>query len=161
MILISPLLQGFSSGETDFYFYQFLSNFFKYSFSNFLSFYLYNIFAMYFPGNSLLLKSLFFTISIFSCCLTSAFILSLNSATISFIFFRSFLFSHESCSTVNLFHCTKYFTTPLTFLLFSIFYLLLFNFFHFYQFYFFYLLFFYLFSILYYLTDFYHQVNSH
>jgi len=48
-------LQGFFSGETDFHFRQFLSNFLRYSFSNFPLFYPYNIFAVYFPGNSLFL----------------------------------------------------------------------------------------------------------
>ena len=56
--LTLPPLPGFSGGETDFHFCQFLSNFFRYSFSNFPSSYLYNIFAVYFSSNSPLLKSL-------------------------------------------------------------------------------------------------------
>ena len=56
-ILISLLLQSFFRGKTDFYFHQFLSSFFKYLSSNFLSFYLYNIFVIYFPSSSSLLKS--------------------------------------------------------------------------------------------------------
>ena len=79
------LFQGFFSRETDFYFYQFLSNFFKYSFSNLPSFHLYNIFAIYFSGNSLFLKSFSSAISNFFYLLISAFNLSSNSA-ISFVF---------------------------------------------------------------------------
>ena len=75
-LILSPL-QGFSSRETDFYFCQFLSNFFKYLSSNFLSSYLYNIFVIYFLSNSSLLKSLSSTIFNFSFLLT--FILSLLS----------------------------------------------------------------------------------
>ena len=41
--LILPLLQSFSFEETNFHFYQFLSNFLRYSFLNFLLFYSYNI----------------------------------------------------------------------------------------------------------------------
>ena len=82
-------LQGFFSGETNFHFYQFLSNFFKYSFSNFPSSHLYNIFAIYSSGNSLLLESLSSIISNFSCCLTSAFNIPSNSATTTFIFSKS------------------------------------------------------------------------
>ena len=48
-------------------------------------------------------------------------ILSSNSATTSFVFFKSSSFSQLSCFTVNSFHYTKYFTTSLTFLLFKIF----------------------------------------
>ena len=119
--LTLPPLQGFSSRETDFHFHQFLSNFLKYPSLNFPSFYPYNIFAIYFPGNSSLLKSLFSAISNFSCLLTSTFILSLNSSTTSLAFPRSSSFFHESCSTVNPFHHTKYFTTSLIFCLFKIF----------------------------------------
>ena len=89
---------------------RFLFNFFKYFVSNFLLSYLYNIFAIYFPSNSPLLKSLSSTIFNFSCLLTSVFSLSLNSATTSFTFFKSFFFSHISCFTINPFHYTKYFT---------------------------------------------------
>ena len=120
-ILILLPFQGFSSRETDFHFHQFLSSFLKYSFSNFPSSHPYNIFAINFPGNSLFLKSLFSTISSFSCLLTSAFILPSNSSTASSAFSKSSFFSQESCSAVNSFYYTKYFSTPLTFLLFSIF----------------------------------------
>ena len=104
-----------------FHFSQLLSNFLKYSFSNFLLFHLYNIFSIYFSGNSPLLKSLSSAISNFSCFLTSAFSLPSNSTTTSFAFSRSSFLSQLSCFAINLFHCTKYFTTLLTFLLFSIF----------------------------------------
>ena len=67
------------------------SNFIKYFSSNFLSSYPYNNFTIYFPGNSPLLKSLSFTISIFSCFLTSVFILPLNSSNTSFTFPKSSL----------------------------------------------------------------------
>ena len=54
-LTLSPL-QGFSSRETNFHFCQFLSNFLRYSSSNFPSSHLYNIFAINFPGDSPLLK---------------------------------------------------------------------------------------------------------
>ena len=106
--------------SSSFYLFQFLSNFFKYSFSNFLLSYPYNILTIYFPSSSSLLKSFSFAISNFSYLLTSAFILSSNSATNSLAFSKSSFFSQLSCSAMNPFHCTKYFTTPLTFLLFKI-----------------------------------------
>ena len=90
-------------------------------FSNFPSSYSYNIFAVYFSGNSFFLKSLSFIISNFSCLLTSILIFSLNSTIASFAFSKSSYFSQLSYSVVNLFHCTKYLTTYLTFLLFNIF----------------------------------------
>ena len=121
VILTLPHLQGFSFRETDFHFCQFLSNFLKYSSSNFLSSHPYNIFAVYFPSNSSLLKSFFSTISSFSCLLTSTSILPSNSSNAFFAFSKSSLFSHVSCSAVNPFHCTKYLSTPLIFLLFNIF----------------------------------------
>ena len=114
-ILTLPSLQGFSSGETDFHLLQFLSNFFRYSASNFPSFHPYSNLAIYFPGNLLLLYSSL------SCHLTSAFNLPLNSSTNSFAFSKTSSFSHVSFSAVNPFHHTKYFSTPLTFFLFSIF----------------------------------------
>jgi len=49
-------LQGFFSRETNFYFCQFLSNFFKYLFSNLPLSHPYNIFAIYFPDNSPLIN---------------------------------------------------------------------------------------------------------
>jgi len=116
-----PPLQDFFSRETDFYFHQFLSNFFKYSTSNFPSSHLYNIFAMYFHSNSLLLKFFSSTISDFFCCLTSASSLSLNLATTSFPFPRFSFFSQVSSSIVNSFYHTKYFATFLIFLLFKVF----------------------------------------
>ena len=103
-----------------FHLFQFLSNLSKYLFSNFLLFYLYNIFTIYFPGNPPLLKFFSSTIPNFSCILTSVFILPLNSATTFFMFSKSSSFSQLLCSAVNSFHCTRYFTTPLTFLLFNI-----------------------------------------
>ena len=115
MILILFLLQGFSSEETDFYFCQFLSNFFRYSSSNLLSFHSYNIFAIYFLGNFSLLKSLSSAISNFY--IHSPFKLSYHFLC---IFKFSSLFP-ESCSIVNSFHCTRYFMTLLIFILFSIF----------------------------------------
>ena len=119
--LILPPLQGFSSRETNFYFCQFLSNFLKYSSSNFPSSYLYSIFAINFSGNSSLLKSFSSAISSFSCLLTFVFILPLNSSNTSLVFPKSFSLFQVSCSAVNLFHCTKYLSTLLIFLLFNIF----------------------------------------
>ena len=121
LFLTLPPLQGFSSGETDFYFCQFLSNFLKYSFLNFPLSHPYNIFAVNFPCNSPLLKSLSSAIFIFFCLLTSAFIHSLNSSNTSLTFPKSSFLSQVSCSAINLFHCTKYLSTSLIFLLFNIF----------------------------------------
>ena len=114
MILTLLPLQGFSSRETNFHLLQFLSNFLRYSTSNFTLSHLYSNLAVYLPDNSLLLYSFY------SCCLTSTFNLSSNSSTSSFAFSKSSFLSHVSFSTVNPFHHTKYFSTPLTFLLFSI-----------------------------------------
>ena len=104
-----------------FYFSQFLSNFLKYSFSNFPSSQLYNIFSIYFPSNFSFLKSLSSAISNFFYFLTFIFILLLNSTTTSFTSSKSSSLSQLSYSAVNPFYHTKYFTTPLTFLLFNIF----------------------------------------
>ena len=108
--------QGFFSRETDFHLCQFLSNFLGYSSSNFPSSYLYSNFTIYLPSNSL--SS---TISVLSYLLTSAFIHSLNSSNAFFAFSKFSFFSHMSCFAVNPFHCTKYLSTPLIFLLFNIF----------------------------------------
>jgi len=89
---------------------QFLHNFFKYYFSKFLLFYLYNIFTVYFPSNSFLLNSCFLVTSNLSYLWT--FIL---------IFSRFFSYSHMLCFTMNSFHCTKYLVISLIFYLFSIF----------------------------------------
>ena len=127
-ILILPPLQGFSSEETDFHFCQHLSNFFKYSSSNFLSSYPNNIFAIYFPGSSHLLNSsafgfnfTFHLSSIPSYLLTSILILPSNLSTNSLVFFKYSSFSYISFSAVNPFQCTKYFSIPYIFLLFNIF----------------------------------------
>ena len=114
MILTLSFLQGFSSRETDFHLLQFFSNFFRYSALNFPSSHPYSNLAIYFPSNSLLLYSSLF------CHLTSAFNLPSNLFTNFFAFSKSSSFSHVSFSAVNPFHHTKYFSTPLTFLLFSI-----------------------------------------
>ena len=79
------------------------------------------IFTIYFPNNSPLLKSLSSAISNFSCFLTSVLNFSLNSATTSFTFYKFFSLSYILCFTINFFYHTKYFTTPLIFLLFNIF----------------------------------------
>ena len=153
-ILILFPFQGFSSRETDFHFYQFFFNFLRYSFSNFPLFYLYNIFAVYFPSNSSFLKFFFSILPNFSDCLTSILILSSNSAIAFLVFYKPFFFSQVLFSAVNLFYCTKYFTTLLIFILYSIFSTShFFNSIYFYWFYFFYFLFFYLFSISHYLTN--------
>ena len=95
--LILLPLQGFSSRETNFHFYQFLSNFLRYFFLNFLLFHLYNIFAVYFLGSSPLLNFFSSAKSNFSYCLTSALNFSLNFSTASFAFSKSFSFSYVSC----------------------------------------------------------------
>ena len=99
-----------------FYLFQFFSNLFKYSSSNFWSSHPYNNFAMYFPGSSILLYSPFSSTS----CLTTISPHS-NSLIISSAFFRFSFFSYVSPFAVNSFHLIKYFSTPLIFLLFSIF----------------------------------------
>ena len=149
----SPL--RFLLWKTDSHFCQFLSNFFKYSTLNFPSSYLYNIFAIYFPSNSLLLKFLSSILYNFSCYLTSVLSLSSNSTITSFVFSKSFFLSQISYSTVNLFYYTKYFTIYIL-LLFKIFYFLFLNFFHFYWVCFLYFLSSNLLFILYYLTDIYY-----
>jgi len=116
------LLQDFSSRETDFHFCLFLFKFFRYLSSNFLSFHPYNIFAIYFSNNFLLLKSLFSTLSNYSYLLTSVFTLLSNSAITSFIFSKSSSLFQLLCSTMNSFYHTRYFTTSLIFLLFNIFF---------------------------------------
>ena len=128
LILTLPPPQGFISRETNFHLCQFFSNFLKYFSSNFPSSQLYSNFVIYFPSSSLLLYSSilgFFFISLptstFSCHLTSVFNLSLNLSTNSFVFSKSFPFSHISFSTVNPFQHTKYLSTSHIFLLFNIF----------------------------------------
>ena len=106
--------------SSPFYLFQLLSNFFKYSFSNFSSSHLYNIFAVYFPGSSALLKFFSSAKSNFSYLLTSTFIFPSNFATNSFTFSKSSFFSQLSYSAMKPFHHTKYFIIPLTFLLFKI-----------------------------------------
>ena len=119
--LILPPLQGFSSGKTAFHFHQFLSNFLKYSSSNFLSFHPYSIFAVNFTSSSSFLKSFSSTISNFSCLLISVFILPSNSSNTSLAFPKSSFLFQVLCSTINPFYHTKYLFTPLIFLLFNIF----------------------------------------
>ena len=101
---------------SSFHFFQFFSNLFKYSSSNFQSSHLYNNFAIYFPGNSILLYSS--TSS--SCFLTSTPPHSNSSINFSAFFKFSFL-SQVSPSAIKPFHYIKYFTTPLIFFLFNIF----------------------------------------
>ena len=115
VILTLPPLQGFSSRKTAFYLLQFLSNFFKYSFLNFPLSHPYNILAINLLGNSFLLEFCSFALSIFSCLLTSVLILSLNSFNTSFAFPRSSILYQVSCSAVNPFQHTKYFSTLLIF----------------------------------------------
>ena len=144
-----------------FYLFQFLSNFLRYSFLNFLSSYPDNNFTVYFSGNSLLLNSstlgfnfTLYLYSTLSCLLTSTANLPSNSSTSSFIFSKFSSFFQVSLSIINPFHCTKYPSTPLIFILFNIFFYfpffdsLYFNWFNFLLFLTLYLLF-----ILYYLTN--------
>ena len=114
------LLEELALLSFSFHLCQILSNFFKYLFLNLPLSHLYNIFAIYFPDNSPILKSFSSAISSFSCLLTSILILSSNSTTNSFVFSKSSSFSQLLCSIVNLFHHTKYFTTFLSFCLFNI-----------------------------------------
>jgi len=104
----------------DFYLCQFLSNFLRYSLSNFLLFYLYNIFAICFLSNSLYLESCSSATYNLFYLLTSILILLLKSTTTSLIYPKSFSPSYISYSTINLFQCTKYFIIPLIFHLFDI-----------------------------------------
>ena len=102
--------------------HQFSSNLFQYSCSYFFSPYLYNNFAVYFPGNPLLNTLLFSSVS---CCLTSSSSSLLysfsNSSTRSFAFLRFSLLSQVSSSAVHPFHHTRYLSLPHTHLLFIIF----------------------------------------
>ena len=144
-----------------FHLFQFFSNFFRYSFLNFLSSYPYNILAVYFSGSSPLLKSFYSAISNFSCLLTSALILLSNSATNSFAFCKSFSFPTimlycKSLPSHQVLHHSSYFP-----FIQNSFYLPFFNSFYFYWFYFFFFLFSYLVPISYYPADIYYWVNSH
>ena len=159
MNLTLPPSQGFSSGETAFHLLQFLSNFFRYSSSNFLLSYLYNIFTVNFSSSSPLLKSLSSAMSIFSCLLTSTFILPSNSFKASPAFFKFSFLSQVSPSDVSSFHQTKYFSTPLIFFLFRIFSTS--HSFHFHGFSFLFLLPLYLLLISNYLAHIYYWMNSH
>ena len=98
---ITPPFQDFFPRETNFHFYQFLFNFLRYSFSNFLLFHPYNIFAIYFTGSSSLLKSYSSTKSNFSYFLTFTSSLSSNSATAFFTFFKIFSTSYSSTSSTS------------------------------------------------------------
>jgi len=89
LTLTLPPFQGFYFRETNIYFHQFFSNFFRYLFLNFPSSYLYNIFTIYFSSNSSFLKSFSSIISNFSCFLISALSLTSNSTTIFFAFSKS------------------------------------------------------------------------
>ena len=91
--------------------------------SNFLSSQLYNIFAIYFFGNSSFLKSFSSAIFKFSCHLTSVLIFSSNSTTAFLAFSKCSSFPYILLYTVNLFHHTKYFTTSFIFLLFKFFFI--------------------------------------
>ena len=111
-----------------FHLFQFFSSFFRYSFLNFLLFYLYNHFTIYFLSNSILLNSsalgfhfgfhFFSTLSYFLTFISN---FPSNSFTNSFTFPKSSSFSYISLSAVNPFHYTKYLSTPCIFLLFNIF----------------------------------------
>ena len=79
-----------SSRKTDFYFHQFLSNFFKNSILSFLLSHLYNIFTVYFFSNYPLIKSLSSTISNCSCLLLHSFFS--HTQLLSLLYFLS-LFS--------------------------------------------------------------------
>jgi len=105
-----------------FYLCQFLSNFLRYSLSNFLLFYLYNTFAICFLGNSPHLESCSSATATYNLfyLLTSILILSLKSATTSLTFPKSSSLSYMLYSTINLLQYTKYFITPLIFYLFNI-----------------------------------------
>ena len=153
VILILPPLQGFSSRETDFHL---LSNFLRYSASNFLLFHPYSNLAIYFPGSLLLLYSSL------SCRLTSTFNLPLNSSTNFFVFSKSFFFSPcviFCCKPLPLYQVLFY-SSYFSFIQYS-FYLPLFNSFYFNWFFFFFFLPSYLFLVLYYSTDIYYRIYPH
>ena len=121
LILTPSSLQGFSSRETDFHLCQHLSNFFKYSSSNFLSSHPNNNFAVYFPSSSLLLNSsafgfnlIFYLSSISSYLLTFTPILPSNLLTNSLAFSKSSSFSHvllwNTLNTNNFYFVFFYFS---------------------------------------------------
>ena len=120
-ILTLPFFQGFFSKETDFYLCQFLSNFLRYSFSNFPSFHPYSNFSIFLSSNFPLLNSLFSAILILSYLLTFAFICPSNFSNTFFAFSKFSFFFQMFCSAINSFHHTRYQFTPLIFLLFNIF----------------------------------------
>ena len=107
-----------------FYLAQFFSNFFKYLFSNLLSFHPNKILAVYFPSNSLFLNSsafgfnsifVVFCFSFFfsTCYISSSLISFSNSSTKSIAFFKFSNPSQVSSSAIYSFHLTKYFGFPL------------------------------------------------
>ncbi len=81
---------------------KFISSFFKYLASNFSSFQLYSIFAIYFLDNYLLLKSLSF-LPYLSFCLISILNIPSNFATASFVFSKFTFFF------LSIMLCYKYF----------------------------------------------------
>ena len=103
-----------------FHLFQFFSNFFRYSSSNFLSSHLYNNFTIYLSGNSPLLNSSasgfnlisfpFFSLILY---ISSSNLPFSNSSTFSIAFFRFSNSSHVFSSTIYPFHFTKYFILPL------------------------------------------------
>ena len=103
-----------------FHLFQLLSNFFKYSSSNFLLSHPYNNFAIYFPGNSPLLNSsasrfnfISFPFFILILHISSSNLSFSNSSTFSIAFFKFSNPSYVFSSTVYPFHFTKYFVFPL------------------------------------------------
>ena len=102
-----------------FYLFQFLSNFLKYSSSNFLSSLITHSFWIP-PHLYLVLLSIFY-LFISSCHLTFASNLPLNLFTNFFTFSKSSFLFHVLFSAINSFYLTKYLFTPHNFLLFNIF----------------------------------------
>ena len=120
-ILTLPFFQSFFSKETDFHLCQFLSNFLRYSFSNFPLFHLYSNFSIFLSSNFPLLNSLSSAILVLSYLLTFVFIHPSNSSNVFFAFSKFSFFFQISCSAINSFYHTRYWFTPLIFLLFNIF----------------------------------------
>ena len=127
-------MEKLTSPSFPFYLTQLLSNFFKYSFSNFLLSYLNRILVVYFPSNSLLLNSSaseFNSISIslsfpfsflfFTHFISSSLISLSKFFTKSIPFSKFYNFSQVSFSVIYFFYLTKYFGFPLTSCLFNIF----------------------------------------
>ena len=115
IVFIIPLFTGF----LPFHHLQFLSNLPQYSWLYCLSDYPYSVSTVNFPGNSPCWNVSSSRSYRATSSMSHQYSFS-NSSIASFAFSKFSLLSQVSDSAINSFHCTKYLSFPLTFLLFSI-----------------------------------------